>query len=456
MLKPRLDQPCSIQCILWVPGNEKRRFHATVRYENGALAINTRDSRVAATFSEAAKEMSIALLHGTADGMPISATMLVPRAAGDIRSEDGAYVVSEDFAAQAVIFGVHVGTPDFELSSCSFSFENLEVFVQGPAFQCQVFLTGDLQASISVVRPPELAFDVPSIGASVTFERTAESTPMPSWQNAAFTLESWIRLAPLKPQKASWFYEQASSIRLLLSVLLGFPTAARAVRGDVLDVDGEDLDAWALISNPRAAPVHRLSGADVFFPLPVVAKAAPDFINRWFASKSSVIAADLFVGAYANPGMYGHQHFMAIVHAIEAFHRHARHGFYMSPDEYESIAQKISSCIPALTESHRAALKSRIRYGNEFSLRKRLNELAGELTPTLKALVADDLSLLISRVVDTRNYFTHWVVDAAHPPMNDAELPDAARRMSKFLSLVFLREIGLPPEVIHARWMRTG
>ncbi|WP_423191407.1 HEPN domain-containing protein [Burkholderia multivorans] len=57
---------------------------------------------------------------------------------------------------------------------------------------------------------------------------------------------------------------------------------------------------------------------------------------------------------------------------------------------------------------HKEALKSRIRYGNEVSLRKRLDALISRLDlPLRKQILGNDGVVPRSWVV-TRNYYTHW------------------------------------------------
>ncbi|MDN5873075.1 MAG: hypothetical protein L0H29_01670, partial [Sinobacteraceae bacterium] len=58
-------------------------------------------------------------------------------------------------------------------------------------------------------------------------------------------------------------------------------------------------------------------------------------------------------------------------------------GTYMSPEDYEAVRHALATAIPSsVGADHREALKSRIKYGNELSLRKRINGLAGYLQKT--------------------------------------------------------------------------
>lgn len=107
------------------------------------------------------------------------------------------------------------------------------------------------------------------------------------------------------------------------------------------------------------------------------------------------------------------------------------------------------TAIPAGTPAPlRDALKSRIKYGNEFSLRKRLNEIFAGIGPQNTALIAPNSATFISDVVDTRNYLTHYSDDLKEQTLEGADLFNANLRLKILLTILLLRELGIDEGLI--------
>ena len=95
--------------------------------------------------------------------------------------------------------------------------------------------------------------------------------------------------------------------------------------------------------------------------------------------------------------------------AIETFNRQVFSEKYIEQEEYDDKSQKIKTNIPTEFPSDlRDALKSRIKYGNEYSLRKRIKGLFESVDQQTRLLVTEDYKSFIGKIVDTRNYFTHY------------------------------------------------
>ena len=155
--------------------------------------------------------------------------------------------------------------------------------------------------------------------------------------------------------------------------------------------------------------------------------------------------------------MYPHQHFSALVHALESFHRKTAKGLYVPEVTYQPIFDSLVSAMPpALDSDHRAALKSRLKYGNEYSLNKRLSDLSSTLEPALQNLISPELKAFLGRVVATRNFFTHWELDSQVKPFDSAELPEAAWRLRRFLVILMLSKVGISANALGSRLGSPG
>lgn len=90
-----------------------------------------------------------------------------------------------------------------------------------------------------------------------------------------------------------------------------------------------------------------------------------------------------------------------------------------------------------LDKSHKESLVSRINYGNEYSLRKRLGELVSSLGEEIKAIISPRPDYFSTTIVDARNYFTHYDSSLTSSELKGRGLYDANQRL-KILLIIHL------------------
>lgn len=176
----------------------------------------------------------------------------------------------------------------------------------------------------------------------------------------------------------------------------------------------------------------------------------PDIVNAWFASDKLLRdARGLLTGLINSEGQFLQFEFLALVQIVEALHRIKYPGYYTGLEEYEPIRLALESAIPStVSTDHRQSLKSRIKYGNEISLRTRLKHLCLKLPDSLRNLITHDPASFISVVVDGRNYLTHRDEKSACRELMSEELQRTCQRLKLLLTIHFLHELGIPFTVI--------
>lgn len=97
-------------------------------------------------------------------------------------------------------------------------------------------------------------------------------------------------------------------------------------------------------------------------------------LEAWFTKAERLRAVyTLFFGSMYFSEMYPRFHFLNLIQAVETFHRNMRKGQYLTEEDFKPIRTALTSAIPeGIADDLREALKSKIRYGYEYSLRKRL------------------------------------------------------------------------------------
>ncbi len=79
----------------------------------------------------------------------------------------------------------------------------------------------------------------------------------------------------------------------------------------------------------------------------------------------------------------------------------------------------------------------------EQTLRKRLGDLLGSLEADTVKLFCPKASTFRSRLVDTRNYLTHYAPGLKEAAIEGLDLYDANQRMRLLLTILLMKEIGL-------------
>lgn len=103
---------------------------------------------------------------------------------------------------------------------------------------------------------------------------------------------------------------------------------------------------------------------------------------------------------------------------------------------------------PELASDHKEALKSRIRYGNQISLRKRLDVLAGILSEPVRRMILGVKGKVLNQWSETRNYYTHWDEELRPKILDLGGMNTANVRLEHFLRALYLDKMGIPQESI--------
>lgn len=151
--------------------------------------------------------------------------------------------------------------------------------------------------------------------------------------------------------------------------------------------------------------------------------------------------------------------FISYTQAIESYIRKSNYdNFYMDKDEYEWIYKDLEAFINRnqyLSKSHKDSLKSRVKYGNEHSLRKRLKDLVESLDEFLLIDYLNDKyeQNFVNIVIENRNYYTHY--DKKDDLVKSGiKLVLLTLDLRLLLELCILNEIGISKELIDKKLKR--
>lgn len=178
-------------------------------------------------------------------------------------------------------------------------------------------------------------------------------------------------------------------------------------------------------------------------------------LKNWFdkAYKMEPIF-DLYFGLSYIPSIYVHLEFLTLAQCLETYHRRMYGGVYLPVEEYETIRNILNQAIPKdIDSSHRSSLKSRIQFGYEYSLRKRLGDILTTILDPYKEItekLIGDKNKFIGSLVDTRNYLTHYTEELEKVAIIEPQEQYAfVQKMKILMQMCFFVELGFPIEVVN-------
>jgi hypothetical protein len=347
-----------------------------------------------------------------------------------------------------VIVGAHVA-PDTLYSSVRFFIPALEAWLSRPAIAhtIETASAGGILSNTFVVRPPETEMTpVPHIDATLEWGSgvTVSANPFTSID---VTVRGWVVIRPQSPSTLEWFLDQQGKLAALLAFTAGVPMPVDAIHASV----EQSASAFSvLVTMRRAEPCNFKNPHDFFVPRGVLGSTFPSIVEQWFREIDSVLVpSQLALGVLSTKNLWLHVEFLSLIQAIEGFHRGRFPGNYMDESEYDSVKSVIAAAIPpSVASDHRDALRSRIRYGNQISLSKRLNELRDCLDGPLATLIIASDGKIPRNWIDTRNYLSHWDEELRTNAIDGQEMYNANVRMEHLLRALYLLMAGIPSETL--------
>lgn len=346
------------------------------------------------------------------------------------------------YVAQVAFVGDHLdyaNEPRF--ADVGFSFTGLDEWLNREIGSHEFVEDGE---TISLSREEDVTVDVPAIQANMVVSSWRSGPSWPAHTSIEVRGGTSIHIRPTGgPQSWSFFEKTAFQIQNMLSLLGGGP----AVVDRCVSWDPEHPGAGLVILDaPRRSSRPALPNR--FFMPYTPGQGPPDFgecLRRWMAMQEQVKeVTDLLSVLHRESRLLLNVRFQFLVQALESYHRQRHPGTYMPDDQYEGVKQSLAVAIPNnVTESHRAALRSRIRFGNEYSLMRRLEGLWNLLPAPSQNRISTDPDTFLRRVKETRDYFAHF--DPTIPHMTNQEIASALPRLEAFATAMVALELGFNP-----------
>ncbi|NQT97180.1 MAG: hypothetical protein HQ562_05500 [Candidatus Marinimicrobia bacterium] len=293
-----------------------------------------------------------------------------------------------------------------------------------------------------------LKYSIPNQGLIVKIESL--STESISWKHIDIKFKECLVIKPYKNQDKKWYRNKVNEIVQLFTLLINRKIIIEAewfqkrkrIRGQnkfrLFFID-HLIQLSGIFSKTEDHQIRT-----EFIPFKKVEKQFDIIIANWFKKYAKIKAVmDQYMAAFYGADIGYELKFLSSVRALEAFHRSFFKGKYLSDTEYDVIRKQIQNSIPKIHNDHKEALKSRIYYGNEYSLRKRLKEILDSIYDPLMDLLIDNKRHFIDNIVNTRNCLIHEDESLKQQCLSFGNIIIATHKLKAIIVYLILIEIGI-------------
>ncbi|HIF9264547.1 TPA: HEPN domain-containing protein [Photobacterium damselae] len=199
-------------------------------------------------------------------------------------------------------------------------------------------------------------------------------------------------------------------------------------------------------SIPFTKKVPDKSWHRMLFTYGTIKSNAQDVFNNWLrAYEIMAPALSLYFSTKNGAQKYLDGKFLALAQGLETYHRRTSDEKLMDSSEFDSLVSTISESCP---EEYTEWLSGRLMHGNEINLGKRLKRIIEPFKDKLGS--SKERSKLLRKIVDTRNYLTHYSENLKDNAADGEELWELCQKMEVIFQLHFLKVVGFSDEEIES------
>ena len=171
---------------------------------------------------------------------------------------------------------------------------------------------------------------------------------------------------------------------------------------------------------------------------------AERMINRWLNAYDKIDPSlNLYFSTKTGAHKYLEGNFLSLVQGLETYHRRMSNEKLMDENVFKELTETIVNQCP---EEYRDWLSRKLKHGNEIILSNRIKSI---LEPFKNFFgTKKERKKLIRKIVDTRNYLTHYDESSVSMAVSGKELWSLCLKMEAIFQLHFLQVLGFTQENI--------
>lgn len=396
----------------WI-SNKKNSFNGEITYENNQFYLNPED-----TFKEF-EYNNIKIIKGIIENIPITLYKC--------------HLIDEEYFMFKFLFKNHANTNLF-FRDIEVKFNNMENLIR------KSVVTQKNQNTIKILADKE-EYQLDNFKLTLFFNKHVNRTI----NTFNVTNDFKIKIEYLNEIKFDKILEELNIISNFLSICMYKQSNIQSLKLE------NSITVFNQFFNDN---VDTLDFYNAFIDYDLISGQFGDILGKWFEIydifKNTIYLYLMNISYKTNAETM----FLTYSQSLEAFIRKNNNfkKFYMNFKDYDDIKDKFYEVMRDmdLESNHRQSLKSRIKYGNEYSLRKRLKILIDYLEgyDFIENINEKYGGKFINYVVDTRNYYTHYG-DEGEYKTSGGELLLLAYDLKLLLELCLLHELNLSKELIN-------
>ena len=385
-------------------------------------------------------------IHGvTTRGKPVT----LMRAMNVSRQFNMPGIPHETWRSNLLVMGIHLHCDDHEeiFPKCYLRFTGIEHWLQHRPFT-DTFDHREKSVTVVARKPREALFarhedfDVVSSGSLSQNNRPASHFDI--------DVVSYLGIVPDAPKSLNWHMRTAVRLQELAALCTGhfLPLTSLELRGTEEELRGgpkqpREVHVYARMIHPESGP--RPKHETPLVSGPELLAFNPQAVQTWFDQYELFSPAiGLFFTITGQQQMFTNVRLLLAIQALEVFHRRTSDDAVMPAKDFPDFAAGLVKAIPpSATERMKDKLQGVYRYLNEPSLNQRLKSIVQDLETAFGRAPPGFDKAARRKLVDTRNYYTHFSQELDANTLDGAGMYWASRRIILLLTLLFLQRLGL-------------
>lgn len=337
---------------------------------------------------------------------------------GNMRSQfKGAWpgLVTQSFTCDYLYVGHHFATlEDIQFSEYQIGYWGLEEWLGEQTISVQVTMQEERRGfTASFQEKSPQRFALPNKGGEMYFAANASNSfgRRHGRQFVTIDTEMIVGFKSDSSQSYRWYEATFFDIERLFALMTGYATSPARILARVTE---EKNSLGSLFRDRHSEDGRDVSRVQMMLTYPVLSEQFQDYVSRWLAVVDEFRPViDIFFGTLYQPQMYLQLRFLALMQALEGYHR-------------------------IRTQGQRAP----------NSLRGKLNALYQSIPCSLRHHVHEETDTFFTNLVNTRDYYTHYIPQRKQQRLNTSGMLDACNRLRTFMTIFLLLEIGLETSTV--------
>lgn len=308
-------------------------------------------------------------------------------------------------------------------------------------------------ASITYSQPEDISLNLKNgMNLSITF--SANNPRFSETTEAKITQKTYFKLVSEQERPLNDFTSAAYKITTLLGFAIDKTVCLEqvSVTSDAIRLDFGNNNTMPFpisvyyASQPYTKLEPKIEWHRMLFRFEQIREDAERIVNNWLDAYEVIDPAlDLYFSIKTGAYKYWEGKFLALAQGLETYHRRTSNEKLMDEAVFKELTENLIKQCP---EKNKEWLSGRLKYGNELSLRQRIKNI---IEPFKKSIGTNKKrDKLITTIVDTRNYLTHYDESLESKAASGRDLLLLCLKMEAIFQLHLLQVLGFTQEEVQS------